>query len=73
VDACCAQDAEVKAVGQDGCGCGSEPMADVAMATAAGGSSPAGKVTTRGGPQRMPQLVPIGAHRKDRRTNACCG
>jgi thioredoxin reductase len=73
LDACCAQDAHAKAVGQDGCGCGSESMADAAVATAAGGASPVSQVTTTGGPQRTPQLVPIGALRKDGRTNSCCG
>jgi hypothetical protein len=38
VEACCAQDAEAKADGQDGCGCGSAPTADAAMAGAAGGA-----------------------------------
>jgi hypothetical protein len=73
VDACCVQDAEAKAVGQDGCGCGADPATDAAMATAAGGSSPVGQGTTPGGPPRMSPLVPIGALRKDRRPDACCG
>jgi hypothetical protein len=65
VDACCAQDAEAKAVGQDGCGCGS------ASVTEAG---PGGEEATTGGPARnAPQLVPVGALGKPRRTSSCCG
>ena len=40
VDACCAQDAEAKAIGQDGCGCGSDTMDDAAGAGAVGGERP---------------------------------
>jgi hypothetical protein len=69
VDACCAQDAEAKAGGQDGCGCGSDHMAEAAVAGAAGGESP-----VRSGPRASaPQLVPISALRKGARTSSCCG
>jgi hypothetical protein len=68
VDACCAHDAEAKAVGQDGCGCGSDRMADTAVAGVAGES----RVT--GGPRpSVPQLVPVSALRKGTRTSSCCG
>jgi hypothetical protein len=64
VDACCAQDAEAKAGGQVGCGCGSEHLAEAA-------SVPSSAVP--GGPQRSaPQLLAIGALRKDPRASSCC-
>jgi hypothetical protein len=69
VDACCAEDAEAKAVGEDGCGCGSPNMAVVAMAGAAGGESP----ITSGPGASVPQLLPISALRKGARTSSCCG
>jgi thioredoxin reductase len=74
VDACCAQDAEAKAVGQPGCGCGSAHHVDAAMAAPASASSPVRQVTAASGPpQRTPQLLRIGAFRKDPRASSCCG
>jgi hypothetical protein len=64
VEACCAQDAEAKAVGHDGCGCGSESMATR-------------RVDQRTAPREpqptSPRLLPISALRKDTRTSPCCG
>ena len=68
-DACCVQDAEAKAVGKDGCGCGSEPIA-----APVGHSSPTAQMTAARGPQpASPRLVALSALRKDSRTSACCG
>jgi thioredoxin reductase len=65
VVACCAPDAEAKAAGQVGCGCGSEHLAEVAPVSSSG---------VPGGPQRStPQLLAIGALRKDPRASSCCG
>jgi hypothetical protein len=60
VDACCAQDADAKAVGQTGCGCGSEHLA--AAASVSGGA-----------PRKTPELLPIGPPRKGSRASSCCG
>ena len=71
VDACCAHDAEAKAVGQEGCGCGSDAMDHAAGAGAVGGESP---VAITGGPRSSaPQLLSISALRKGARTSSCCG
>ena len=67
VDACCVQDAEAKAVGQDGCGCGSDSMADTVAADAPG------QMATKSERARgAPQLVPLSAIRKGPRTSPCC-
>ena len=64
VDACCAQDADAKAAGQDGCGCGSEPT------TLQGGHArPAERATATS----APRLVPLSALRKATPTSPCCG
>jgi len=69
VDACCAHDAEAKASGQEGCGCGSG-----VAAAPVGDSGPTEPATAARGPQLVsPRLVPIGALRKDTRTSGCCG
>jgi len=73
VDACCAQDAEAKAVGQDGCGCGPASIAEAAVTAPVAGASPGGEEATTGGPTRnAPQLVPVSALRQPRRTSPCC-
>jgi thioredoxin reductase len=66
VDACCTRDAEAKAAGHDGCGCGSTPVAG-ARATAA-------PVATAGAPPpgSLP-LLPVGALRSGARASRCCG
>jgi hypothetical protein len=66
VDACCTRDAEAKAAGHDGCGCGSTHVAG-ARATAA-------PVATAGArpPGSLP-LLPVGALRGGARASRCCG
>jgi hypothetical protein len=69
VDACCAQDADAKAAGAEGCGCGSEPTT-----LPEGHDSPAERATATPGPRpAVPRLVPISALRKAPRTSSCCG
>jgi hypothetical protein len=73
MDACCAQDAEAKAVGQPGCGCGSRHAPDALRAGAAG-AHPAPRVATADAPQpRSPQLLTISVPRRDARASRCCG
>jgi thioredoxin reductase len=74
VDACCAQDAEAKAVGQSGCGCGSDHLVDTVTATPAAASSPVGQVIAAGASPRRPSpLLSIGARRTDPKASSCCG
>jgi hypothetical protein len=64
VDACCAQDAEAKAQGHEGCGCGSSHATALAgpMHTGAGEGTKPGKL----------QLLSVGTHRAGGRTGGCC-
>jgi hypothetical protein len=72
VDACCAQDAAAKAAGQDGCGCGSEPMTGAAVTGAAGNASPPGQAAATGQARSVPRLVSISGLRTGSRPSACC-
>jgi hypothetical protein len=65
VDACCAHDAEAKAVGQDGCGCGSEGRAAAAV-------TPDTAATTHG-PPPITRFVPLGTLRGSQSASRCCG
>jgi hypothetical protein len=69
VDACCAHDAEAKAIGQDGCGCGSEAV----VAPVGDSGVPEPQRAARGPQPISPRLMPISALRKDTRTSGCCG
>jgi ubiquinone/menaquinone biosynthesis C-methylase UbiE len=69
VEACCARDAEAKAGGHDGCGCGSET---VAIAGGAGASGPATRAPAGGAASRR-TLLPIAASSGEPRAVSCCG
>ena len=74
VDACCARDAEAKALGQDGCGCESEDAANTVVVGVPGSADPVGPVPSTGGPLRNAlRLVPADTSRKSPRTSSCCG
>ena len=74
VDACCAQDAEAKAFGQEGCGCDSTD-GDSGRVTpdATGGMRPAHVAATREDAKPVkPQLVTVGTRPGGGSTSRCC-
>ena len=68
VEACCVQDAEAKADGHDGCGCGSET---VALTVGAEASGPATRAPAGGEASRR-TLLPIAVPPKEPRVVSCC-
>jgi hypothetical protein len=73
VDACCVQDAEAKAVGQEGCGCGSASGADAVVAGEIDVASSGGQPGTRSGPGgTAPRIVPLSVLRQSPPTSSCC-
>jgi hypothetical protein len=60
VDACCAQDADAKALGHEGCGCGSHDVG-VAHAATAGETKPGGL-----------RLVPLATRQGSGDRGSCC-
>ena len=73
VDACCADDAEAKAAGEVGCGCGPRGV-DVAAALAATGhAGSAREAAPTGGRERRPlRLVPSNTLREGGGASRCC-
>jgi hypothetical protein len=65
VEACCVQDAEAKADGHDGCGCGSEPLPGSDLAVEGT------KSASLGGQRTPPQLLTI-SPRAERGGSRCC-
>ena len=68
VDACCAEDAEAKAVGKDGCGCAAEHAVEVPAAGAA-----VARAAARSGAASAARLLTLGAPGRRAGTNPCCG
>ena len=69
VEACCVQDAEAKADGHDGCGCGAETVATTVGAEVSG---PATRAPAEGEASRR-TLLPIAVPRTEPRAVSCCG
>ena len=72
VDACCAQDAEAKALGHDGCGCGSSHVTTSAGSGAVGGAESTHAWTGEGTKRGKLQLVSTGPRPGGERTSGCC-
>ncbi len=73
VDACCADDAEAKAVGEAGCGCGPRGAEVVAAPAAAGHAGSARRAASAGGRERLPlRLVPSNTLREGEGASRCC-
>jgi Pyridine nucleotide-disulphide oxidoreductase len=71
VDACCVLDAEAKAAGHAGCGCGSTgPEAPERMALSHG-SGATGDAEAGGGPRPL-DIVPLGTLRESEPAGRCC-
>jgi SAM-dependent methyltransferase len=68
VEACCVQDAEAKAAGHEGCGCGSET---VAITVGAKASGPVQAPAAEGASRRT--LLPIAAPSREPQAVSCCG
>ena len=74
IDACCVLDAEAKAAGQDGCGCGSNAAGTSASVLAVGCAPP--KAETATSPCAQPveaPLIQLGSPRGTRDAGRCCG
>jgi hypothetical protein len=72
VDACCARDADAKAAGQEGCGCGSQEASTTAPGVA-GCAPPAAADTSLRVTPIASRIAPLGAVRGSRAAGACCG
>ena len=73
VDACCADDAEAKAVGEAGCGCGPRGAEVGAAPAAAGHAGSARRAASAGGRERLPlRLVPSNTLREGEGASRCC-
>ena len=72
VDACCAHDAEAKAVGQDGCGCGSRDAAGAVSAAPCCSGRVGEAAPTDGAEPIRPQIVPVHTLREGKSANRSC-
>ncbi len=74
VDACCVLDAEAKAAGQEGCGCGSKGTEAVEMepAVACCGGPTGAAATSDCAKSPASHLVPVAALRNGRLASSCC-
>jgi thioredoxin reductase len=74
VDACCAQDAEAKGLGHDGCGCGSSDASASERRSDATGepSRAASGARADGTPAAKLQLLSFGTHLGGERRGGCC-
>jgi hypothetical protein len=74
VDACCVLDAEAKAAGHDGCGCGQKVGAAVALTDAAGGcAAPAAPVSAGvSAAHVVTRIAPLASLRESKSARSCC-
>lgn len=74
VNACCVLDAEAKAAGQEGCGCGSKgtEASEPELATSCCAGPPGAAATSDCAGPPTPHLVPLAALRDGRSASSCC-
>ena len=74
VEACCVLDAEAKAAGHEGCGCGQKVGAAVALTDAAGGcAAPAAPVSAGvSAAHVVTRIAPLASLRESKSARSCC-